>query len=128
MKITETFEAELRVKRSRFIAKLIAPPIDGDLKAIVIQIKKEHRKARHHCLASRVYDEKGSLVEQAKNDGEVGQPGQKLLELLRANDLEGAIIVTRYFGGIKLGPAGVGRAFRDAALLAIEKLLEKSSY
>ncbi|MEX1310499.1 MAG: YigZ family protein, partial [Candidatus Sulfomarinibacteraceae bacterium] len=62
----------------------------------------------------RVRDDEGRMVEQARDDGEVGRPGMKLLELLRGADLEGVIVVSRYFGGIKLGPAGVGRAFRAA--------------
>jgi putative IMPACT (imprinted ancient) family translation regulator len=66
-----------------------------------------------------VRDENGQVVEQARDDGEVGRPGMKLLELLRQHDLEGLLVVSRIFGGIKLGPGGVGRAFRDAALGAL---------
>jgi putative IMPACT (imprinted ancient) family translation regulator len=62
------------------------------------------------------------MVEQARDDGEVGRPGMKLLELLRHNDLEGLLVVSRIFGGVKLGPGGVGRAFRDAGAGAIAKL------
>jgi putative IMPACT (imprinted ancient) family translation regulator len=46
----------------------------------------------------------------------------KLLELLRHNDLEGLLVVSRIFGGIKLGPGGVGRAFREAGLGVLDKL------
>jgi putative IMPACT (imprinted ancient) family translation regulator len=45
-----------------------------------------------------------------------------LLEQLRRDDLEGVIVVSRFFGGVKLGPAGVGRAFRAAGEGAIEGL------
>jgi len=44
----------------------------------------------------------------------VGHPGRVLLEILRKHDLEGAIVVSRIFGGVKLGVGGVARAFRDA--------------
>ena len=50
----------------------------------------------------------------SKDDGEVGHPGRVLLELLRKHDLEGVLIVSRIFGGVKLGVGGVSRAFRDA--------------
>jgi putative IMPACT (imprinted ancient) family translation regulator len=69
-----------------------------------------------------VKDKNGQVVEQARDDGEVGRPGMKMLELLRHNDLEGLIVVSRYFGGVKLGPGGVGRAFRDAAAGALAGL------
>ena len=59
--------------------------------------------------AIALLDANGQLVEQARDDGEVGRPGNKLLELLRQRDLEGLLVVSRFFGGIKLGPGGVGR-------------------
>ena len=93
-----------------------------DVKRVLAIERKKHRKARHHCWACRVRDDDGRLVEQARDDGEVGRPGMKMLELLRHDDLQGLIVVSRYFGGVKLGPAGVGRAFRDAARGALEQL------
>jgi putative IMPACT (imprinted ancient) family translation regulator len=59
------------------------------------------------------------LVERSKDDGEVGHPGKVLLELLRREDLEGGILVSRIFGGVKLGVGGVSRAFREAGEGAI---------
>jgi putative IMPACT (imprinted ancient) family translation regulator len=64
----------------------------------------------------------GPPREQARDDGEVGRPGLVALELLRARDLEGGLVVSRVFGGVKLGPGGVARAFRAAAALALEAL------
>jgi putative IMPACT (imprinted ancient) family translation regulator len=59
------------------------------------------------------------LIERSKDDGEVGHPGRALLELLRREDLEGAVVVSRIFGGVKLGVGGVTRAFREAGEGAI---------
>ncbi len=111
--------AEITVKRSRFIA--LARPIatDVELKRWVAERRRTIRRARHHCWAVRFHDDTGRLVEHARDDGEVGRPGLKLLELLRHRDLEGAILVSRIFGGIKLGPAGVGRAFRQVGQAAL---------
>jgi len=121
-RITTTSEFSVTDKRSRFLA-LAAPAATLDeAKKVVRKRGTKHRKARHHCWACRVRDENGRLVEQARDDGEVGRPGMKLLELLRGNDLEGVIVVDRFFGGIKLGPAGVGRAFRAAGGGAIAGL------
>lgn len=121
-KITATSEFAVTEKRSRFLA-LAAPAATLDeVKKIINQRKKKHHKARHHCWACRVRDENGRIVEQARDDGEVGRPGMRLLEQLRHADLEGMIVVSRFFGGVKLGPAGVGRAFSTAGDGALEKL------
>lgn len=121
-KITTTSKFSVTEKRSRFLA-LVAPVSSlGEAKKIVAKQKKTHHKARHHCWACRFLDKEGRLVEQARDDGEVGRPGMILLEQLRRGHLEGAIVVSRYFGGVKLGPAGVGRAFRAAGEGALEKL------
>ena len=120
--ITKLAEHDLTERRSRFCAAAVPAATLHDVKKELARRKKSYRKARHHCWACRVRDENGRLVEQARDDGEVGRPGMKMLELLRQRDLEGLLVVSRYFGGIKLGPGGVGRAFRDAALGALESV------
>ena len=73
-------------------------------------------------IAFRGRDIAGAVVERSKDDGEVGHPGRLLLELLRRDDLEGGLLVSRVFGGVKLGVGGVSRAFREAAEGALEGL------
>ena len=120
--ITTTAECTVTEKRSRFLA-LAAPASNLDeAKKVVRKRSRKLHKARHNCWACRVRDNDGRLVEQARDDGEVGRPGMRLLELLRGAELEGVIVVSRYFGGIKLGPGGVGRAFRAAGEGALEGL------
>jgi putative IMPACT (imprinted ancient) family translation regulator len=109
-------------KRSRFIALAAPAATLAEAEAVVDERRKKQRKARHHCWACRVRDENGRIIEQARDDGEVGRPGMKLLEQLRGNDLEGVVVVSRFFGGVKLGPAGVGRACRDAGQGALTGL------
>jgi putative IMPACT (imprinted ancient) family translation regulator len=87
---------------------------DDDVAAMLKRKRSEHRKANHHCWALRCRSASGALVERSKDDGEVGHPGRVLLELLRREELEGALLVSRVFGGVKLGVGGVSRAFRDA--------------
>ena len=114
MKITATVESKLTVERSRFHA-LIFPAADEDaVAAMVRQRKADLRKANHHCWALRCRDAADALVERSKDDGEVGHPGRVLLELLQREELEGGILVSRVFGGVKLGVGGVSRAFREA--------------
>ena len=119
-RIENVSECELTEQRSRFYAAAVPAATLDEVTRELANRKKRYRKARHHCWACRVRDDNGRLVEQARDDGEVGRPGMKLLELLRQRDLEGLLVVSRFFGGVKLGPGGVGRAFRDAALEALK--------
>jgi putative IMPACT (imprinted ancient) family translation regulator len=114
------------VERSRFFAVVFPAPTEDDVLAAVRAAKGEHRKANHHCWAFRGRDASGALVEKSKDDGEVGHPGRLLLELLRRDDLEGGLLVSRIFGGVKLGVGGVSRAFREAAEGALAGLRESS--
>ncbi|MBW2731287.1 MAG: YigZ family protein, partial [Deltaproteobacteria bacterium] len=57
----------------------------------------------------------GQLIEQARDDGEVGRPGTKILAVMRRYEIEGVLIVSRIFGGVKLGPGNVGRSFARVA-------------
>jgi len=118
--IQKLSEFELTEQRSRFYAAAAPATTLNEVKKELAKRKKRYHKARHHCWACRVRDVNGRLVEQARDGGEVGKPGMKLLELLRGRDLEGLLVVSRIFGGVKLGPGGVGRAFRDAALGALD--------
>jgi putative IMPACT (imprinted ancient) family translation regulator len=118
-RISRLSEFDLTEQRSRFYAAALPATTLDDVKQLLGERKKKFHKARHHCWACRVRDANGQIVEQARDDGEVGRPGMKMLELLRHHDLEGLLVVSRIFGGVKLGPGGVGRAFRDAASGAI---------
>jgi putative IMPACT (imprinted ancient) family translation regulator len=114
----------LTVERSRFHALLTPLAAAEDLEALLKARRKDYRKANHHCWACRVRDAAGAVIELSKDDGEVGHPGRVLLELLKRHDLEGALVVSRIFGGVKLGVGGVSRAFRDAGQGAINRRAE----
>jgi len=122
--IPDGAEYLVTVQRSRFHAlSVAATDLEGMKKAVALR-QREMRKARHHSWAYRGRDNNGLLVEQARDDGEVGRPGMVLLKLLRRHDLEGGLLVSRFFGGVKLGPGGVSRAFK----LAGEGLLSDLGY
>jgi putative IMPACT (imprinted ancient) family translation regulator len=112
--ITKPTECRITEQRSRFLAEARPAASLEEIKTVVAAKRKKLRKANHHVWACRFHDDQGRLVEQARDDGEVGRPGMALLELLRRDDLEGMLIVSRIFGGVKLGPGGVKRAFREA--------------
>lgn len=118
--ISSSSEYTHTVQRSRFLAVVLPAASLAEVKEALEERRRVLRKARHHCWGCRVRDSGGGLVEQARDDGEVGRPGMVLLGLLRRENLEGAIVVSRIFGGVKLGPGGVSRAVRAAAEGALE--------
>jgi putative IMPACT (imprinted ancient) family translation regulator len=123
VKVHAPREFSLTVERSRFYALLTPIDSPGEMDALLKLRRRDYRKAVHHCWGYRLREASGALVEASKDDGEVGHPGRVLLELLRRHDLEGALIVSRIFGGVKLGVGGVSRAFRDAGQAAINAAL-----
>ncbi|MBN2346328.1 MAG: YigZ family protein [Candidatus Aminicenantes bacterium] len=123
MKAERVAEFKLVAERSRFFAVLFPAAGEEEMRDAVRRKKGEHRKARHHCWAFRGRDAQGAAVETSRDDGEVGRPGRVLLELLRREDLEGGLLVSRVFGGVKLGVGGVARAFRAAGEGAIKSYL-----
>jgi putative IMPACT (imprinted ancient) family translation regulator len=118
MLVEEEYSAKLTVERSRFFAVLFPAIDEAAVKEVLARRRKEVKRARHHCWAAR-FISAGKVVELVRDDGEVGRPGHKILELLRRHEIEGALVVSRIFGGVKLGPAGVGRAFQKAAALVL---------
>jgi uncharacterized YigZ family protein len=111
--------AETEEKRSRFLAYLI-PYSDYDTE--LEKLRSEHPKANHHVSAFRYFDNDKRLHEGAKDDGEPsGSAGTPALKVLQGNDLVNcAVVIVRYFGGIKLGTGGMARAYAGAAKEVIE--------
>ena len=114
-------EAELIVKRSRFIAVARTIEKRDDVKDFVAEFKKEHRESRHVCYAF-IADEKG-LEFGYDDDGEPsGTAGKPIYQALQSFEVKkSAIAVVRYFGGIKLGAGGLTHAYRDAATAVVDK-------
>jgi uncharacterized YigZ family protein len=114
--------SELLVKKSRFIACVQAVPDRAAALAVVARLRAEHPAATHVCWAFLAGGQSA-----ANDDGEPGgTAGRPMLEVLRRQDLEGVLAtVVRYFGGVKLGAAGLVRAYTEAvaqALLAADKI------
>ena len=110
-------EKETEIRKSRFIARIA--PVHGrdQVKALVQQAWQEHPDARHVCWAYQI-GQPGSAAEAAMNDdGEPsGTAGKPILNVIQHKDMgDVAVIVIRYFGGIKLGAGGLVRAYAGAA-------------
>jgi putative IMPACT (imprinted ancient) family translation regulator len=123
VRVRQAVDFELTVERSRFYASLVPLSSTEEMETVLRERRRKYRRANHHCWACRTLNSDGSLAELSKDDGEVGHPGRVLMELLRKHELEGALVVSRIFGGVKLGVGGVSRAFRAAGQGAINAAL-----
>ena len=120
--LTVAGETEIRfeIKRSEFIAT-IAHVEDGEsAEAFVKAVRKRFTDATHNCYAY-ISDERGNET-RFSDDGEPGgTAGQPMLEVLKKRGLmRTAVVVTRYFGGIKLGAGGLVRAYSGTAAEALD--------
>ena len=117
--IKKEAEAELLVERSRFIAYVKPVESKEEADAFFSQIRALHRNANHNVPAFVI----GERFEQqwASDDGEPqGTSGVPMLQMMIKEGLTNvAVIVTRYFGGIKLGTGGLMRAYTGAAKQAL---------
>lgn len=114
---------ETEVARSRFIASVNFTPSVDDAKAFLAQIRAEMPDASHHVYAFRVgYG--SSVIEGMSDDGEpAGTAGPPVLAVLRGSKIgDISIVVTRYFGGTKLGTGGLVRSYSEAAHIALNSL------
>jgi len=107
----EIKSSKLIVNKSKFFGHLYQINNIDEIKILINKHKKIYKKANHHCYTVILNGE-----EIVKNDGEVGHPGKVLLQILKKHQLNNhCIIVSRMFGGIKLGPSGVAKAFKNCA-------------
>ncbi|MCB9366646.1 MAG: YigZ family protein [Calditrichaeota bacterium] len=114
--------AQTRVLGSRFWATALPVESEEAIHALLEQTRKEHFDASHHCWAFvlRVGDE---LVERSSDAGEPkGTAGIPILGEVKRCEIENCcVIVTRWFGGTKLGTGGLVRAYSEAASLALDQ-------
>ncbi|MFD9626046.1 YigZ family protein [Peribacillus muralis] len=104
-------EHEIVIEKSRFISHIARVETEKAAQAFIQEIKKKHKDATHNCSAYMIGEQ--NQIQKALDDGEPsGTAGVPILEVLKKKDLKDtAIVVTRYFGGIKLGAGGLIRAY-----------------
>ncbi|MDV3206785.1 MAG: IMPACT family protein [Rhodococcus ruber] len=114
--------AETEIKHSRFLAVLRRVDSDTAALAFVEEQRRLYPDARHHCWAFVVGDEPAHRAERSSDDGEPGgTAGVPMLQVLHHRDLVNvAVVVTRWFGGIKLGAGGLVRAYSGAVAVAVD--------
>ncbi|MBQ8417547.1 MAG: YigZ family protein [Phascolarctobacterium sp.] len=116
--IVKDFRQEIVIEKSRFICTLKKVQSEAEAQEFIKAIKKEFWDATHNCSAY-IVDE---MAQRSSDDGEPsGTAGLPMLEVLRKNKLTNtAAVVTRYFGGIKLGAGGLVRAYTNSVAEAVK--------
>ncbi|WP_017603088.1 YigZ family protein [Nocardiopsis alkaliphila] len=120
-------EYEIEIKKSRFICAMARVDDEEAARAFIAERRKEHWNATHNCTAYVLGEDGG--VQRSSDDGEpAGTAGIPMLEVLRHRRITDTVaVVTRYFGGTKLGAGGLIRAYGNAVSAAVEEfgLLER---
>lgn len=116
----ENGTASYEIQKSRFIAYTSHVETEAEARDFVAAIKKKHFDARHNCSAWVLGAD--SSQQKSNDDGEPGgTAGNPILEAIKQHGLTNVIVVvTRYFGGIKLGAGGLIRAYSHTASLGLE--------
>jgi uncharacterized YigZ family protein len=112
--VKDNGESELIIKKSRFIGHVARAETEDEAMAFIAKIKQAHHSATHNCSAYLIGEH--DQIQKANDDGEPsGTAGVPMLEVLKKQNLKDTVVVvTRYFGGIKLGGGGLIRAYGSA--------------
>ena len=120
-------ESEVLIQKSRFLTYVDRAETEQDAQDFINNIKQLHRDATHNCSAYIIGEHDN--VQKANDDGEPsGTAGVPMLEVLKKQGLKDTVVVvTRYFGGIKLGGGGLIRAYGKATTegIAAAKVVER---
>ena len=120
--IKEDGQVQEEIKKSRFICHAKRVYSEEEARDFITAIKKEHYKATHNCSAFIVGER--SEIKRTSDDGEPsGTAGVPMLGVLENHNLTNVcVVVTRYFGGIKLGAGGLIRAYAGSVALAVKEI------
>ena len=107
-------ETEIKINKSRFIANAFHVEMKDDFQKFHAEIRKKYFDARHHPYAYIIRNESFRYNDDGEPSGTSGLPIYEAIEKFNLTDT--LVIVTRYFGGIKLGTGGLKRAYYQAAV------------
>lgn len=111
---------EIIIEKSRFISHIARTESEEEAQVFIQHIKKLHKDATHNCSAYLIGEH--DQIQKALDDGEPsGTAGVPILEVLKKKGLKDTtVVVTRYFGGIKLGAGGLIRAYSKSTSEGID--------
>lgn len=118
----DSLETLYEIQKSKFITHLKHVDSETEARAFIAAQKKRYYDARHNCSAYCLGEETGSQLQKSNDDGEPGgTAGAPMLEAIKQRNLTDiVVVVTRYFGGIKLGAGGLVRAYSHATVLGLD--------
>ena len=118
--IKSDFIFEEEIKKSRFICQLKRVYSEAEARDFITSVKKQHHKANHNVSAFTIGDQQE--IQRTSDDGEPsGTAGMPMLDILKKREIINVVaVVTRYFGGIKLGAGGLIRAYAGSVNHAID--------
>lgn len=118
--VKQTAIEEIIIQKSRFIGHVARVETEEEAQQFIQEIKKKHNAATHNCSAYMIGEH--DQIQKANDDGEPsGTAGVPILEVLKKKNLKDTVVVvTRYFGGIKLGAGGLIRAYGNATTEALQ--------
>ena len=120
----EAASAETKVKGSRFIANIVAVKSKEEAEHALADFRKKYYNATHNCFAWRIDENTFRYSDDGEPSGTAGKP---IFQVLEGRALHQALcVVTRYFGGTKLGTGGLIRAYSEAAAEALRHLRLKT--
>lgn len=120
--IKENGSTELIIKKSKFIASIARTNSIDEANEFIKKISKQYRDATHNTFAYTIglNDDQVKESDNGEPSGTAGVPELKALQLMNLKNV--TVVVTRYFGGIKLGAGGLIRAYSNSVTNAVEKV------
>ncbi len=120
--VKQSQKTKLKQKGSIFIAQAFPVISEDQAKTRLEKVKKDFFDATHNCFAFRTGQGKKEIVKHSDAGEPRGTAGKPILAAIQSKNLTDVlVVVTRYFGGVKLGTGGLSRAYHDSALKVLEK-------
>lgn len=119
--ITTKGDHEIKIKGSRFIGRARPCQTEQEAEDRIAALRKKFYNATHNCFAYRVGLEKNKKFKYSDDGEPSGTAGKPIYDIIEGRDLTNIlVVVTRYFGGTKLGTGGLVRAYGEAAAESIK--------
>jgi len=127
--IDKAAHSEIKVKGSRFIGHVALTETRDEAEAFITAINKQHHSATHNCTAYRVGLGDASAFRYSDDGEPSGTAGKPIMDMIDGRDLtQVTCVVTRYYGGTKLGCGGLVRAYGQCAAEALDSAGIKTRY
>lgn len=120
--IRQSAQGEIKRKGSRFIGEAKSSATVEEAEQALLVVRKREHAATHHCYAYHVGLDTDEHFKYSDDGEPTGTAGRPIYDVLRGRELTNTlVVVTRYYGGTKLGTGGLVRAYGDAAIEALDQ-------